>query len=73
MTYRPQGGPATQPYADFRRAVRLWVQSRDTARKDLATAFEVGQSAVDGWWIGTATPHPTLQDQVLAWISSRHR
>lgn len=55
----------------FREAVRAWVQSRDTAREDLAKAMEVSISCVDRWWLGTATPHPILQGVILTWIRQR--
>lgn len=73
MTFRPQGGPDTAPYADFRAAVKKWVQSKDCARTDLARQFEVAQTTVDRWWLGTATPHPRIQAQVIEWIHARQR
>lgn len=67
MTYRPQSEP-TAPYAEFRAAVKQFVQSHDTARKELAREFEVSQGTVDRWWLGTATPHPLIQKRVMEWI-----
>lgn len=65
MTYSPD------TYADFRTAVKAWVQAHNLNRQDLAGAFEVSQSTVDRWWIGTATPHPLLQAQIRTWIEAR--
>lgn len=63
--------PETMDMSEFRLYVKTWVQSRDTNRNDLAREFEVGLSTVDRWWIGSATPHPRLQAQVVAWIKAR--
>ena len=71
MTHRDQGGPSTAPYADFRAAVKAWVESKNTARHELAHEFEVSLGTIDRWWIGTATPHPLLQAQVMMWIRAR--
>lgn len=69
MTYRPPSEPSVT-YAAFRRAVKEFVQSRDTARRELADEFEVAPATVDRWWMGTATPAPALQEQILAWLQS---
>jgi hypothetical protein len=52
----------------FREIVRKWVQAHNCNREALAVHFEVAPSTVDRWWIGTATPHPTLQTQIIEWI-----
>lgn len=67
MTYRPQ----TDPTDLFKRAVKEYVQSKDTARVELAAAFEVSMTTVDRWWLGTARPHPLLINQVMKWIASK--
>lgn len=67
MTYRPHSDPS-RTYDDFRLLVKTFVQSKDTARKELATYFEVGQSTVDRWWMNLATPPPLLVKQITDWI-----
>lgn len=38
----------------------------DLTKKDLATFFQVSDDTVDRWIFGTATPHPALQEQIIA-------
>lgn len=68
MTFREQGGPSTEVYAEFRAAVKTYIQARDGNRVGLAREFEVASTTVDRWWLGTASPHPTLQRQIVEWI-----
>ena len=53
---------------EFRATVRAFVQSKDGAVKALAREFEVSFSTVDGWWLGTARPHPLMQAQITEFI-----
>ncbi len=42
------------------------INISDTTKRDLAIFFQVSDDTVDRWISGTATPHPTLQDQIIA-------
>ena len=53
---------------EFRDAVRAWVQTRDSARRELAARFDASLSTVDRWWLGTNSPHPLLRVAVVEWI-----
>lgn len=70
MTYRPQSDP-TAPYADFRAAVKQFVQSKDSARMELADFVEAAPTTIDRWWLGTVTPRPATIEQVMKWIKAQ--
>jgi hypothetical protein len=67
VTYQPHNDPTDL----FKEMVKKWVQHHDTARREMARQFSVALSTVDRWWIGTASPHPLLKQQVMKWIEAR--